>query len=736
MWFEEFSVARRARALFCLALLVGFQTLAQAADATPTSLNLRVMAANLNGDTQKIQPFAIRIFQGLKPDVVAIQEFNYANNTTADFRALVDAAFGSEFVYYRETGSYSIPNGIISRYPIVASGTWAGPKVSDRGFAWAQVRLPGTNDLYVVSVHLYGSGSSGDRNVEATAIKNQIAANFPADAWVVVAGDMNTSSRTEPAIGTFKTFLSDSPIPADSEGNPNTNEPRKKPYDYVLPSFSLAVNLTNSVFGSYSCSNGLVFDSRVVPAADLANFYPVQSGDSGQAQHMAVVKDFHIAVANGGGPGQPYIVAQPQSQTHGPGSNVTFSVQAGGSPSLAYQWSFQGAPIAQATASAYTRTNAQLEDAGVYTVVITNSFGQVISSDAVLVVGVRPAFTREPSGQVVEPGAAVTFSAAASGYPAPEYQWQLDGRSLPGATGTSYTISSVGEADTGTYRVLASNLVEVVSSAGARLALSDVLAQWDFNSTTPDGNTTTGSTAPCQGQGVALLVGGVTASFATGAATDPAPDNSGWNTTGYPPATAGNKTAGAQFAVSTAGRQNIQIYWNQRVSNTGSKYSRLQYSTNGTIFYDLGPAMAVGAAGNFEPRNSNLTGVANVDDNPNFAFRIVSEFERTATGTGDSAYVGASGGYGSGGTVRFDLVTVTGALLEPPPAAPGFLGGAKAGPAQFQFQVSGTSGRDYVVEATANLGGAWAPLLTNAAPFTVIDTNLGPRKFYRAVPVR
>src|SRR5476649_1967211 len=89
--------------IFLLAMsLASFQSLAQ------SNVNIRVMAANLNGNTQSYQPFALRIFQGLKPDVVAIQEFNYAstngidvNNSTA-MREMVDAAFGTNFYYYRE----------------------------------------------------------------------------------------------------------------------------------------------------------------------------------------------------------------------------------------------------------------------------------------------------------------------------------------------------------------------------------------------------------------------------------------------------------------------------------------------------------------------------------------------------------------------------------------------------------------------------------------------------------
>lgn len=46
---------------------------------------------------------------------MAIQEFNYGNNSAADFRHMLDTTFGTNFVYYRESG-YSIPNGIISRF--------------------------------------------------------------------------------------------------------------------------------------------------------------------------------------------------------------------------------------------------------------------------------------------------------------------------------------------------------------------------------------------------------------------------------------------------------------------------------------------------------------------------------------------------------------------------------------------------------------------------------------------
>jgi len=264
-----------------------------------TSLTFRVMAANLNDNSQTYEAYALRIFQGLKPDVVAIQEFNYLGNSVADFRAMLNVNFGTNFVYYRESGAgYSIPNGVISRWPIVQSGTWEDTDtgVNNRGYAWARIDLPGTNDLYVVSVHLKADNSSAARRAaEAAEIKSLIQTNLPTNAWIVVAGDFNIHSSGEQALATFKTFLSDSPIPHDgtASADPDTNAGRDERYDYVLPSFTFDTNRVATVIGTRSFPNGLVFDSRLyAPLTDVA---PVQQADSGLAQHMAVVKDFRIS---------------------------------------------------------------------------------------------------------------------------------------------------------------------------------------------------------------------------------------------------------------------------------------------------------------------------------------------------------------------------------------------------------------------------------------------------------
>lgn len=55
---------------------------------------------------------------------------------------------------------------------------------------------------------------------------------------------------------------------------------------------------------------------------------------------------------------------------------------------------------------------------------------------------------------------------------------------------------------------------------------------------------------------------------------------------------------------------------------------------------------------------------------------------------------------------------------------------------QFSFAVNGSSGSQYVVEASTNLI-TWIPLITNSAPFVFVDSGAASfgRRFYQALPV-
>lgn len=87
------------------------------------------------------------------------------------------------------------------------------------------------------------------------------------------------------------------------------------------------------------------------------------------------------------GPGipvPPRITRQPQTQTVAPGGTATFSVEATGTPPLSYQWHKNTAIIAGAADRILTLSNVSSNDAGFYSVLVSNTAGSVMSTQALL----------------------------------------------------------------------------------------------------------------------------------------------------------------------------------------------------------------------------------------------------------------------------------------------------------------------------------------------------------------
>lgn len=264
--------------------------------ASGSGTRIRLVAANLtSGNNQSYDPgHGGRILDGLNPDIVMIQEFNYLpGNGATEIRNWVTSVFGPEYDYYRESGS-SIPNGVISRYPILDAGTWQDTAASNREFVWARLDIPGSIDLWAVSVHLL-TRDAPTRDTEAAQLRDYINANVPAGDYLVIGGDFNTRSRTEAALTTFSTIVhTAAPYPVDQNGDGDTNAGRSSPYDWVLLDSQLKALQVPVTIGANSFPNGLVVDTRVyTPIADLA---PALASDSGASmmQHMAVVIDVRI----------------------------------------------------------------------------------------------------------------------------------------------------------------------------------------------------------------------------------------------------------------------------------------------------------------------------------------------------------------------------------------------------------------------------------------------------------
>ena len=109
-----------------------------------------------------------------------------------------------------------------------------------------------------------------------------------------------------------------------------------------------------------------------------------------RALSAAEVQAIYLADVSGKCQEPPTILTQPASQLVNETSNVTFTVTAAGTPQLQYQWRLNGTNLAGATSTSLTVANVQASQAGSYSVRVTNAFGAVVSSNAVLLVNRFP----------------------------------------------------------------------------------------------------------------------------------------------------------------------------------------------------------------------------------------------------------------------------------------------------------------------------------------------------------
>jgi hypothetical protein len=202
----------------------------------------------------------------------------------------------------------------------------------------------------------------------------------------------------------------------------------------------------------------------------------------GRVHHRSNTADSWVAFATEveafAAPIQPVeaqIMAQPSNQEVPVGAAASFSVVASGTAPLSYQWQFNGTNLDGAVSTALSLTNVQLEQAGSYSVVVTNIAGAVTSAVATLTVLVLPpAITLAPTNQTVPIGGSAGFSVAAGGTAPLSYQWQFNGTNLDGAIAATLSLTNVQLEQAGGYNVVITNTVGSVTSAAAILTVLDL----------------------------------------------------------------------------------------------------------------------------------------------------------------------------------------------------------------------------------------------------------------------
>jgi len=211
---------------------------------------------------------------------------------------------------------------------------------------------------------------------------------------------------------------------------------------------------------------------------------------------------------------------------------------------------------------------------------------------------------------------------------------------------------------------LAFTAVAVVAAPAQAVTIT----QWNFNSATPDAVTGTGTLLPNIGAGLASTLS-VSATFssgdASGGSSDPATgDDSAWQTTNYTAQGVGSKTRGVQFNVSTVGLEDIKFSYDLRHSNTSSRYEQVQYTLDGATFVDAAMFDANLGGDKWYARSVDLSAISGASNNASFGLRVVSVF---APSSSVFAPTKVDSSYGSAGTWRFDMATVSGTVISAVP---------------------------------------------------------------------
>lgn len=177
----------------------------------------------------------------------------------------------------------------------------------------------------------------------------------------------------------------------------------------------------------------------------------------------------------------PVITLQPTNATVYTGQPATFNVEAAGPQPFYYQWQFgtnstNSVDIVGATNATLSLVNVQLTNNGLYAVIVSNAYGAVLSSNALLTVLVVPPFiTTQPTNRAVYEGDPARFTVVAGGTSPLNYQWTFDATNLVGATNATLIITNAQFNQSGNYSVLVTSAYGSTNSVIVTLTVNPPL---------------------------------------------------------------------------------------------------------------------------------------------------------------------------------------------------------------------------------------------------------------------
>jgi uncharacterized repeat protein (TIGR03806 family) len=166
-------------------------------------------------------------------------------------------------------------------------------------------------------------------------------------------------------------------------------------------------------------------------------------------------------------------------------TTVTLSAPVLGVAPFQYQWQSNGVNLIWATNATLVLTNAQVNESASYDLLVSNSDATNQSSTLVLTINPLqlPAFTQEPSPASATNyvGGLITFSAAVTGLAPIALQWEHNGAVITNANASSLTLADLQLVESGTYTLVASNSIGMVTSAPVTLTVLPIPNPSAFN---------------------------------------------------------------------------------------------------------------------------------------------------------------------------------------------------------------------------------------------------------------
>ena len=224
-----------------------------------------------------------------------------------------------------------------------------------------------------------------------------------ADADVLIIGDLNSYAREDPVTAIRQAgYVNLTELFEFGGGYSYVFGGQSGHLDHALATPSLASQVVNAFTWHINADEPEFLDYNVEHKSAAQQAMNVGSPFRA-SDHDPIVVDLNLAPAQGAA-----ILEPPAPLTVNVGETAVFHVLATGTPALAYQWRKGLVDLPGQTQSTLTLINAQLADAGVYAVVVTNFAGSALSVDAALRVNLTyaawSASIAWPAGADTSPG--------------------------------------------------------------------------------------------------------------------------------------------------------------------------------------------------------------------------------------------------------------------------------------------------------------------------------------------